>query len=556
MLYPESGSFYPYYNNTIPWSHFSFFKIIYLHKTLRSKVKFLELRIYSKYHPDICGKNITFNSWSTREKITIFTFCGIYNNFTYFPHGNKVSFRVSTIYFELEMMFDIIALNVIKYSKLEHTNKLNTEIKRYSIALVPANIGIVIYHIVVEKINHIFVKVKNAVYTLVYDGPGFLSNKVILQQKGVNFKSSSFQLVIQIIKHFHDENHQDQLYRFISIPNKEREEILMETKSSVYIFKHDSKDSFKHNNSVCVQSILFTSQNGSYVNVSITNFIYGGITITSCQYGGISFFDHNLESIASICTKRKVDAQNLQNVYSNENKLFIVIFSFHPYSSLRIQVKVSVSMCKVIKIDACQNYDVHEPDYSFDVTAFNCTLVQVSAKLVDSLDPDMKACQLVLSIKKFDGPVHYYYYYASEYISTDGMYFKIAGRNYIYDKNYNILLYEWQKRTKHLMNIRQHQQNFVTDDPWFLRHDYSQLININTKNGHSKSFKVILKTWIPTTDDLLRFRFKGIKGRNWVDIYFGPEMNPNKTVKNQFDAMVVGTNISLFNTLDTKRFWC
>ena len=176
-----------------------------------------------------------------------------------------------------------------------------------------------------------------------------------------------------------------------------------------------------------------------------------------------------------------MDAQNLQNVYSNENKLLIVITSYHPYSSLRIEVKVSVTMCKVIKIDACQNYHGYRTYYSFDVTAFNCTLVQVSAKLANSLAPDVKVCQLVLSIKKFDGPIHYYYYYASGYISTAWFtrnkhletYFIIAGRNYIYDKNNYILLYDWQKRTKHMMNIRQNQQHFVTDDPWFLRHDYS-----------------------------------------------------------------------------------
>ena len=64
---------------------------------------------------------------------------------------------------------------------------------------------------------------------------------------------------------------------------------------------------------------------------------------------------------------------------------------------------------------------------------------------------------------------------------------------------------------------------------------------------------MMLKTQIPTTDDLLRFLFNGIKGRNWVDIYFGPEMNPNKTFKNQFDVMEVGPSISLFKYIRHKE---
>ncbi len=100
--------------------------IVSVNKLLRSKITFVKLKIYSYFHIDSCELNVTIHSATTKSNVQNFTFCGIYKRFSFYPYGNLAHFVLNYLDpedFELEVVFDILAPNVIKYSSLEYETR-------------------------------------------------------------------------------------------------------------------------------------------------------------------------------------------------------------------------------------------------------------------------------------------------------------------------------------------------------------------------------------------------------------------------------------------------
>ncbi len=142
----------------------------------------------------------------------------------------------------------------------------------------------------------------------------------------------------------------------------------------------------------------------------------------NCTVGGVAFFDMNSSEanlIRSLCTNSVADRQNIQNIYSDSNKLIVIIYSFKNYGSLKVGIQFSSTTCIPIKHDPCRDgfankyLDMNKQTYvhikKFDnpvgliLDSLKCAVIQVIMFSSFSKCFSYGDCGIDLAIKKTIG---------------------------------------------------------------------------------------------------------------------------------------------------------
>ncbi len=262
-----------FYNHKIPRREVM---IVSAHKLLRSEITFVKLKIYSSFHVNSCELNVEIHSAaSISHDVQKFTFCGIYNNFTFYPHGEKAHFVLHYLNpedFELEVVYDILAMNVIKYYNLEFESRSDLQLSKFNIGVMVIKTTMFIHKLVAQKTHKISVTLNKNIDALFYDGPGFLAGYTRANTTS-EFFSSSFICFLQIRlfverKGVNNEN----ILTFSSVVKKElNKNIMIDQKSTTLNF--ESAECFERTKNLgCTRHYLFKSSNTSHLNVSIKQF--------------------------------------------------------------------------------------------------------------------------------------------------------------------------------------------------------------------------------------------------------------------------------------------
>ncbi len=111
----------------------------------------------------------------------------------------------------------------------------------------------------------------------------------------------------------------------------------------------------------------YVAAHGFHVNVSFTYYAYDGDNGTDCEYGGVAFYNANQHSpshtkvdrlniseITTVCTSKLQDRKHLQNMYSKENTLLVVAYSFKHLSFLDLKLTARKTSCLAIRLNPCE----------------------------------------------------------------------------------------------------------------------------------------------------------------------------------------------------------
>ena len=258
--------------------------IVSAHKLLRSKITFVKLKIYSSFHMNSCELNVKIHSVSRMSDAHKFTFCGIYNNFTFYPHGSQTYFLLHYChpeYFELEVVFDILAVNVIKYSSLEFESRLDLQHSKFTNNIMVIETTAFIHKLVAKKTHCISVKLNQNIDALFYDGPGFLAEYTRVNTIS-EFSSSAFICFLQIMQFGQREEVHENILTFSSILKfKEmNQNIIKDQNSKTLDFDSCTCTCCERTkNSGCTKHFLLKSPNASHLKFSIKKLVLQVIKI-------------------------------------------------------------------------------------------------------------------------------------------------------------------------------------------------------------------------------------------------------------------------------------
>ena len=79
--------------------------------------------------------------------------------------------------------------------------------------------------------------------------------------------------------------------------------------------------------------------------------------MAGCSYGGLAAFEiikGISYEILSLCNKKTNLLTKHRNIYSTEEKLLVVVYSYRNYSRIRVQLKITSIVCEVIRVDICK----------------------------------------------------------------------------------------------------------------------------------------------------------------------------------------------------------
>ena len=187
-----------------------------------------------------------------------------------------------------------------------------------------------------------------------YDGPDYNSKQYYITAN-TTFTSNSFQ--VSILCHDH---YRDVIMNFNGFLSKKTTQnyktILVKTKESLLLISRDLKCS-QRSMVLCAFNII----GHLFVNVTLLFFNYSGPNIGYCKYGGLSIYDkvkNNTEEVLLLCNNWLSPSLNLhakRTIVSNTNSIFLVIYSYFPYSNINVQLKIQASHCQGVFL---QRYEV------------------------------------------------------------------------------------------------------------------------------------------------------------------------------------------------------
>lgn len=324
-----------------------------LEKSLANIVHINQFRLYSLLFTR-CNCNLTFHCTKPAgdRPSRNMTLCGIYSDISLFLPGHKVEIHLFYCFFSsfaFHILIDIFSHSMIESHKVwEPVSNGNYLVRTYHSDIIFSKRTVEAFHIVTEKFNIIVAYFSEYTDAEFWDGPGFLSQS--LKRTGSFMKFHSFQAVIKVTTNagLYQLNYtsvHDRLWWEKVHPVDDLQEI-----------KHSSHQCTNENTKLCLRIFHIEAPLAKHINVSFSHFAYAGDNDTGCLYGGAALFDttfdmyfhktcctqlSNFQEILTVCPSVPHFWRNLQEFYSFQNNVLVVVYSYLQYSSLEIGLKVS-----------------------------------------------------------------------------------------------------------------------------------------------------------------------------------------------------------------------
>ena len=526
---------------------------LYLNKKIKTKLIFSQFKIFSN-QLSMCQYNVTISLKPEGHSVS---FCGIYNNYTYYSPRNIIHMFLHygpVKSFSLLVIFDIISANVITTTEINENVTAATLIKRTCTNVQMLNLKVITFHIVTEKFKKISITIGAKLTVYFIDGPGFMSKRFKFNKVNGTFKSSTFQCIMQV-------KAQESFPLTVLIgefTDKIGQDIKVDTNKT--IVKEYSCDL-----NVCIHKIILNSPENTYINLTLTQFLFTGEDIRGCQYGGVSFYNiygSLYNQIKSVCSTHNTDSKNLQTIYSDQRRLLMVFFSYKEYSSLKFVTEISHTMCLPIRHNICSPnfaeeqqreavplFSVIKPKMSEQIFEINmknlsCAIFQIYRGILDCSKQhpeEVSFCYMHLFIKKLEGFIrhHQWYHYKINGYFSDLLekyscwesWIIIRGENFEHDKKKDINMSTWKDGNEISLNYSQYNYVYNTSQVCTV---VCPVLNIFRNLNEVKALKYSLNfyTLIPTTDKSLRFRFKLSSQADWIDLVFKPFQSESNSKEN------------------------
>ena len=335
-----------YFNNRFTWS----FNVA---RVFGVKCNFEKI-YFSSYTATKCNwGQLNLKSYSVKEKKTC-VYCGQYSdmiNYSNLPKMDVIILVKGITFYDVSLSFMVVD------SGLGHNyyvpNYYQTDTPVLGILFPTSNMKIHRFYVNSIKLYKLMIRF---VYYLendivIHDGPGFKNN--ILEPLAKNktepsqmlYFTSSFQCMIHIFK-----KHQTSFSNTLRYTSMKQSNI-----TKMYLNFNETKvitlPNSIMNHAIGIFEISVPS--GFYVNVSILNFKYDGFRISTCRFAGLTTYDNINNSYKEISTacKQHYNIYKSRKMYSETSKMVLVFYQYKEYSTIEVEILLSVTRCNPLSFD-------------------------------------------------------------------------------------------------------------------------------------------------------------------------------------------------------------
>ena len=296
------------------------------------------------------------------EKNASFQFYGHHSPFNFYPYFIKVPIILDTSMmtgqpFALNFIFTVMdqyivySISNIYFDDLDNVNNRPPDLV-YSIShetIVPS------YFIQVRKISYIVLSFEhNLTFAyVVYDGPGFSSNLIVLKSNVSKIISTStFQCIIQL-------KIQSSLRKYPNIIMY-RSNYLNNNNSIFIDLTNHTNMTVQLPNTMCLDNLCVVDVNTEtdlQINVTFNKIVSEGIYNPTCKYGGIvteEYLNNEYDENPTICQNHSGQIKQARSMYSSTSSLVLILYWYSMYQNIMASLTLSLTRCKPVTIDLCE----------------------------------------------------------------------------------------------------------------------------------------------------------------------------------------------------------
>ncbi len=311
--------------------------------------------------------NITFLviqfSWGNFHKCAIgqivikeFRFCGVHPVFSIFTNKYKVHvilMAMPSVAYKTEFVFSVVDQSQITSYSQHKTISFHSpllQLKGPTMVTYAHRINIqqAVYHITVEKHSYLKIGITHfdAVNSEIFDGPGSQSKKLKSKQNEKHthiYITSAFSCFAKIWS-------LAGIFKYFSIQLGASD--IQNVTSPISI---NSSMSCFYQKVVC--AVVLKANSDAHLNMTVVNMMYHGTQHILCKFAGISIFDfaHKWTSkqLFSFCSPAQQNFSSNKNIYSSNNKVLVIFYSYTEYAISEYTLTTSTTECVPVVIDVC-----------------------------------------------------------------------------------------------------------------------------------------------------------------------------------------------------------
>ena len=341
--------------NSIYFSQTFYFRT---HAFLKMKVTFLEINlIISKFNIFASEYLHIYNGFQYDCNIRGKYLLGKRNIFDLFSTVRNLLFRsnvIPSLQTKYKLFFTVIDSSLItifhcsskKKEKKEVENPLYFPFKYQYYAILHQTIHLKSFHIVVDKLLRVKIKVQNSLMKEIelHDGPD--DRTKVIKQIGNQIIMSTFQCYLKIYG-----NDAKNLSSGIRITTVKQEILYNITINSSFTFSSD----------MCrkadpLHCIVFFNARNMYLNMSLINMTFSGPNTKRCAYGGLSYHGVKVKKyLATLCDNYTQTPEYNSfdkvpmNYVSTESYLLLILYGYHPYNKdMDVNIEIALTPCRGI----------------------------------------------------------------------------------------------------------------------------------------------------------------------------------------------------------------
>ncbi len=334
---------------------------LFLHPQLRSAVMLQKVVVHG--HANLCD----YNFHIVPNQNETFLFCGIYSNVTLYPPTRDT--KLVLLYgpldsFELLVLIDTMSSSTAATSRFIHLFDHKNVYLQHFVRISIIEWEVRSTHLVSEKYKRISVRFsgrRDNVTAYLFDGPGFLSEKTTIQPTDHALSCSSFQCVVQIVKHEYDS---------MAMRTYSRSSLVRKGKRCTFGSKSKAQRFSDHleNHSFFIK-LYCNGQKANHLKLSFTEFQINGISHAECLTGGVSLFSftkwNKFVHLDTLCGSR---LPLNRTFFSESNSLVLFLFNYMRYTTLSVKFTIVPSVCRLFRINVCSMF--HEKISEFFRNAY------------------------------------------------------------------------------------------------------------------------------------------------------------------------------------------
>ena len=351
---------------------FKYLWIFQLFKKLRVNVTFHFIYFHGSSNNCQLGYiNVEIKTLQNRSENN-FLFCGQHSKFSIFPACRNLDIKLKT--YEQIFFRQLFTHEVIDWKILSTYNSTDNISHIPEMVFFRENSTLQTFSIKVNHYEDILLEISTDLESTMFllDGPGLVSPWKIIRKKIT--KLARFQCLVKIYKTLRASGSLQVIYT--SVKSLSSTHIIPKESPLLYL----NYNMLNNTNSI-KRSVLNLETNDAFkINCTVMVLRYAGPLDSSCKYGGLVAYEtqENVNKhVISLCNENISQFSQPRNIYSTFNKLVLVVYNYKEYSKLNVTVKITTSVCELVRIDICKIYsfwDDFDPligKYIADITKFS-----------------------------------------------------------------------------------------------------------------------------------------------------------------------------------------